>query len=787
MGGSFFEKILRQFTRESVIKGKRRFLTSGLIVFVSLFFGQLFLSSKLFAQVPDLDFSYSYVNVTRNNGGGTLETGDIIEVRALINIMPGSTITNVYFISPVPAGTEYVPNSMKMISNEGATLKSYSDVGGSDVGVYDPAVPGIRVNICTSPNNAGVAYGGAGFYSTSGGGTVVGGDIPRAANNTMSIFSFRLKVTANFGDIINPTATYYYTYSITTGSGRHKKTTKYPSSHDFSYSGIKIVQNLGLCANFSSASFTAESSFGSGKTQNRPAGVNAPGYSKTDISTGSPNDGFYSIANNTSGDGSTITTVPYKTAGSPRVFGAWDIVGDHTNATDPNAGNAPVSPGTTGGYMLVVNANITTGEVYRDIIQNLCPNTYYEFSAWIRNLCGQCGADIEGNAKGPGNHGVMPNLTYAINDIDYYTTGNITYTNSWAKRGFIYKTGPTETSFSITIKNNASGGDGNDWVLDDINLATCYPNLIMNPNDTATACAGYPITITDTVRSYYNNYGNYQWESSPDGNVWHPMVINPDYTLAVGNDPKTTTPILKNGLYEYYVNAVFLPVTAYNGNYFRLKVATTQSNLTNPSCSVDKSQKVYLKVYSGDACRVLNTGIKNFSGSVINNKNVLKWTVANDGDVKEYVIEKSVDGVSFSDAGIVLQGESNGDNYTFTDPANNSSINYYRLKIVSGNNSPAGYSKTILLYNRSSSAFKISTINPFHDDLKVEVFLPAQGKVDLNLYDMYGKSLSKKVVQLSKGNSQTIMDDVAKLPAGMYILTAFYNGMVVQNKLIKNN
>ena len=157
--------------------------------------------------------------------------------------------------------------------------------------------------------------------------------------------------------------------------------------------------------------------------------------------------------------------------------------------------------------------------------------------------------------------GVKPNLTYAINDIDYYSTGDITYSNTWVKRGFIYKTGPAETSFTLTIKNNASGGGGNDWVLDDINLATCYPNLIMNPNDTAKVCAGYAVTITDTVKSYFNNYGNYQWEASSDGNTWFPIKISGG-AIAPANDPHTVTPVLVNGLYQYYVDAAFTPTAA---------------------------------------------------------------------------------------------------------------------------------------------------------------------------------------------------------------------------------
>lgn len=746
-------------------KGSGNFLSFG-IISLGLFTS---LPYSVFSQ-PTVNFSYSYINVTRNNGGGTLETGDIIEIHALVNLPSGNSISNVYFIAPITAGTQYVSGSLKLITNEGVILQTFSDVSGSDAGVYDNSVPGVRINIGTS-TLGGTAYSGVNFYTTTGGGSIIGGDVPKGGGGTMGIIAYRVLITGSFGDVINPTGTFYYSYA---GGSKHNPTT-INTSHNFNYSGIKIVQNQSLCANFSSASFTAESSFGNGTIQNRAAGVNAPGYTKVNLGPSSPKDNYYSVANNTSGDGTTNNTVPYAPGGSSsRVFGGyWDIIGDHTGASNTASGNLPVPPGTNGGYMLVVNANITTGEVYRDTLKNLCPNTYYEFSAWLRNICGKCGQDQNGNQTY--QPGVKPNLTYAVNDIDYYATGDITYTNAWVKRGFIYKTGPTETSFTLTIKNNASGGGGNDWVLDDINLSTCYPNLTMNPNDTATACAGLPMTITDTVKSYYNNYGNYQWEVSPDGVTWTPVSI-----------PHTKTPILVNGLYQYHVDTVFIPKASDSGYYFRLKVATTTSNLSNPNCSVDKSQKVFLKVYS-KSCSALNTGISGFYGSVINNKSILQWAVQDEDNIEEYVVEKSTDGEHFSMAGKIAQGEKmQGNYYTFIDPENTSNINYYRVKLVHIENTPANYSKTILLYNRSA-LFKISAINPFSKNLKINIFLPEQGKVEMNLYNMYGNVLSKKTLQLGIGTSQVILDDVSYLPAGMYILTALHNGMTFQSKLIKSN
>lgn len=758
--GSYFDK--------SIIHPVFRKRAFAIISFFVLLAGSSLIPATLLAQ--NIEFSYSYINVTRNSGGGTLQAGDTIEVRALAKINSGNTVYRFFYIDSIRTGTQYVPNSIRIITNEGINFNGpFTDADNDDAAVYDVSpTPRIRINIGT-----GATAGDAQLSqfttaaASGGGGTVTAGDKPKQSSNTLLIVAYKLVVTANDGDVLHLSGNYYYNFN-------KKAKPSADQNFHFNYPGIKVIANQGLCINFSSATFTAESSFGTGVVQNRALPAIVPGYTKINLGPNAPGDNYYSIANNTSADGTTDNSGPYQpTTNNHRVFGGfWDIVGDHTNASDSSLGNAPVATGVNGGYMLVVNAAFTTGEVYRDMIMNVCPNTYYEFSAWVRNLCGVCGIDANGTATY--NPGVLPNLTYAINDIDYYTTGNIEYDKKWVKRGFIYKTGPTETSFSITIKNNAPGGGGNDWALDDIKLATCYPNLIMNPSDTATACASSPITISDTVKSYFNNYGNYQWEKSPDGVVW---------TAIGGGGYKT--PVLQNGLYVYHVDYVLNPTAADSGTYFRLKVATTPFNLGDVNCSVDKSQKVFLKVYNV-SCGILEAGLLNFSGSISNNQSNLYWTIGSNDNIKGFDIEKSTDGVHYSRVGNMDYNVSYNGDYSFTDPENISNFNYYRLKLLSHNNTAATYSKTIMLYNRNS-LFRVSTVNPFSNNLKVNVFLTEKGVVQLNLSDMYGKILAKKTVNLNSGNSQVAFDNVNVLPPGMYILNALHNGVRVQNKLIKNN
>ncbi len=743
-------------TLSRIFSGKTVFVFVGLFFF---FTGILFPSFS-YAQ-PAVTLSYSYENVTRNNGGGTLENGDIIEVHALILVKSGKTVKNIYYTDSIAQGTQFVTNSLKIVTNEGLLfLGTYSDKSNDDNGVYDitTGTPRVRVNIGTGTAKA---QSGASFLSTSGGGQIIGGiDKPKFYGGTLLMVAYRLKVTANFGDTLKLTGNYYFD---TTGTNR---------KFHFDPLVIKVIQNSGLCTNFSSASFSADSSFGSGNIQNRLLPASVPGYNKVNIQPNDPADGNYSIANNTSPKQQTVNTGP-PTGNSDRVFGVWDIIGDHTGAVDPNLGNPPTAKNATGGYMLVVNAAYPTGEAYRDTIKDVCPNTNYEFSAWVRNICGYCGIDANGNS--PGYPGVLPNLSFAINGVDYYTSGDIPWDKVWKKRGFLYKTGPNETSFTISIRNNAAGGGGNDWVLDDIKLATCYPNLIMNPNDTAAACSGSPISVTDTVKSYFNNYNFYRWEKSSDGINWIP--------LSTGN---TKTPVLQNGLYLYYVDTIIKPNQMDSGTFLRLKVATSLENLTDGKCAVNNSQKVFLKVYNPKSCPILDTRILNFNGAVISERSLLKWSSQNEEGLLEYEIEKSTDGIHFYRIGKVAAIRLNEAGYSFGDPEGISNTVYYRLKLIKTDNSSTKYSKIISLYNRNST-FKITAVNPFKNILKLEAFLPAQGNVEFNLCDIYGNVVYRKMMQLEKGNSQLSFDNVYNLPAGVYILRAAFNGTVLQNKLIKTN
>ncbi|MDE3214698.1 MAG: hypothetical protein KGM98_15825, partial [Bacteroidota bacterium] len=122
----------------------------GPLVLLSFF---LLLSPNTDSQ--KLQLSFSYFNLTRNNGGGTTEPGDTLEIHALAEV--NSTTKSFYFIDTIPTGLQYVSNSLELMTNEGVLFPGsgpYTDASNDDLGVYYSAIPAVRVNIGTGASNA---------------------------------------------------------------------------------------------------------------------------------------------------------------------------------------------------------------------------------------------------------------------------------------------------------------------------------------------------------------------------------------------------------------------------------------------------------------------------------------------------------------------------------------------------------------------------------------------------------------------------------------------------------
>ncbi|HKP31608.1 MAG TPA: hypothetical protein VJT83_02740, partial [Chitinophagaceae bacterium] len=676
-----------------------------------------------------LDYGKTYINVSKGTGGGTVETGDTLEIRATF-VVRSSFVDSCAFIDVVPAGTAYIPSTLSILTNEGKTYKSFTDAAGDDCGWITGT--NIRIHLGYNTADAPATWSRRGRLRNT--------HKPSYFNSSViMIASYRVRVTAALGTIIN------------TGGGTitYRPALTPITSVTFGQNNVAVYRNYGTCSNsvgVNSLGTEFNGTFGSGKPRNRGTSVNVPNYIYNVFTNNSPQDYYYGVANNTSTQNYSTSNAwpkPDNTVPSHRVFGVWDIIGDHTGAANQFLGNpaADTVTNSNAGYMLVINASYKTDSAFQHTISNLCPNTYYELSFWIRSICSKCGCDSNGkgasNAAGPpfyiptapgDSSGVYPNLTFGIDGTDYYTTGNVRYTGQWIKKGFTFLTGPAQTSFTLTIKNNAPGGGGNDWALDDITVATCTPNLQMFPSPMANVCIGNQVDIWCRIRCFFPNYVYWTWERSTNGGVtWNNTGVS-----------GVATPVMVAGNWEYTaVYPSFLADSSSHANRYRIRIASTAANLSNPNCSfLDMTTIV---VWVNNCMEVLPVKFNSFFGQSINGFGKLQWDVENETAGTNYEIERSDDGTNFKKIGSVNgnAGSSGTATYYFTDADPLKENTYYRLKALNGSNGK--YSKIIFLSNSNIKYSVKSVINPFSNSISFDLIAPENGTAQVSLMDSYGR------------------------------------------------
>ncbi|MBX2888917.1 MAG: T9SS type A sorting domain-containing protein [Ferruginibacter sp.] len=721
-----------------------------------------------------VDIGKSFANISRLNGGGTFQPGDTIEIRvtiAVIKISSTTIIDSVQVFDQVPAGTTYLNGSMRVATNQGLTYKGpFTEAADADAGKNIGG--NITINLGRYANG------------TRGGRIRADSSRPSFYGShciMMACYRVRINTTTSFGDTIR-----------VGGSVKYKMISPNNGWSNITFPEYKILlfQYNGFCANGVSISAASDfnGSFGSGTTQNRALGMLfGTTYVKQNISTGQPNDYNYSIVNNSSANGSTNpnSTMP-ESPSSKRVFGVWDIAGDHTGATNLAHGNPPVAPGAKGGYFVLINASYNTNIAYTETLSNLCPNTYYEFSAWFRNVCPRCSCDSTGKGAGsagfipyPGNDsaGVRPNLSFEIDGLGYYTTGDIKYDRitPWKKFGFTFQTKPGQTTANFVIRNNSPGGGGNDWAIDDITVAHCGPSISSNYKPFVLGCDAQPfeVRLSDTVISVYNNYIYYQWQVSNIGGTIWTNVAGPGAS-GVGS------PILVNGLYQYAANLPpFLAMPTDSGKYYRVIVATSPANLSSASCAYNDGNKTLIKVI--DCGSVLTANLIRFKAIKTDNMGTLSWSTIYEDDSLEYEIQRSDDGIHFFTLATIPSTQLSYSSYNYTDPGALSNNVFYRLKLVN-KDGLYKYSHIELISEQPNFKLLIGQ-NPFSKKLSFSLQIPRTGLAAIRIHSLDGKQIYFETREFTPGLHQISADkDFQK---GIYILSVKYNNEVIRHRLIR--
>lgn len=160
---------------------------------------------------------------------------------------------------------------------------------------------------------------------------------------------------------------------------------------------------------------------------------------------------------------------------------------------------------------------------------------------------------------------------------------------------------------------------------------------------------------------------------------------------------------------------------------------------------------------------------------------VLKWSTATESNNKGFIVEKSADGLNWSNIGFVA-GAGNSNNqrqYVYTDNKPGKGNNYYRLKQTDLDGKQS-FSEVRIV----NMAISRAVVAVFPNPAKGMVFLntdAVSGTIQYQLLSLNGKAVLSGQVNVSNGH-QSI--NIQTVPAGTYLLQLTANGVSSTEKLI---
>ena len=139
------------------------------------------------------DFGKSYVNVTKGVNGGTIEPGDTLEIRAAFVVKSG-TYDSCSYKDIIPGGTNYIPGTIRVLTNEGKIFRQFTDVAGDDPGWLSGTT--VNINLGFNAANKPATWARKGRIANTDKPSFYGG-------TCIMIASFRVVVTAALGTVIS--------------------------------------------------------------------------------------------------------------------------------------------------------------------------------------------------------------------------------------------------------------------------------------------------------------------------------------------------------------------------------------------------------------------------------------------------------------------------------------------------------------------------------------------------------------------------------------------------------
>jgi hypothetical protein len=223
-----------------------------------------------------------------------------------------------------------------------------------------------------------------------------------------------------------------------------------------------------------------------------------------------------------------------------------------------------------------------------------------------------------------------------------------------------------------------------------------------------------------------------------------------------------------------------------NTMVIRLGVTTTGS-----ASNANRMYSVWFKNFAYIApISTLPVKLTAFNASLAKDKVNLKWETASEINVSHFELERSTDGVNFSQAAMVFSygAADTKSNYNYSDNVASFQVPvvYYRLRSVDiDGKSELSETRIIRLSKEQANSISLLTYpNPVMNELRVTVPNNWQNKQTVfELFNANGQIASRKA---TTGSNQTETINTSNLAPGFYVVRVTCDGQTAQQKIVKH-
>lgn len=220
--------------------------------------------------------------------------------------------------------------------------------------------------------------------------------------------------------------------------------------------------------------------------------------------------------------------------------------------------------------------------------------------------------------------------------------------------------------------------------------------------------------------------------------------------------------------------------TSYNIPLSSFTGLDTKANLSQ-LLFIGSSATVYFDNVYLSAVTTLPVALAEFTAVKAGNTAQLSWRTLSELNNKGFAVERSADGVAWSQ--IQFVNATGAGSYSTLDKTPLSGVNYYRLKQVD-NDGKQAYSATVLVNFAGNDAVAFSFYpNPVKAKITVALQTIQSSKASLSLVNVDGKTL-KTILLTSQQSNTNIQISVSDIAKGNYFLVLKDGGTVKSSKVL---